>query len=49
MNPHRDIGLDRLAGFAPDRLAPAQVGIDLFDEAVGDHRADHFCGHAMLG
>ena len=35
-----------VAGLAPDGLALAQVGVDLFEEALGEHRADHLGGGA---
>jgi len=37
-------GAVAVAGFAPDGFVAAQVGIDFFEEALGDHRADHLGG-----
>lgn len=33
-----------IAGFAPHGFALAQVGVDLLQQALGDHRADHLGG-----
>ena len=35
-----------VAGLAPDGLALAHVNINLFEEALGEHRADHLGGGA---